>query len=287
MCWPRVERRQWTLMALLTDGEEAGLMGAAGLVTDREVMNRLRAYLNIESIGSSGTAVLFETGPANGWLVSPWARNAPHPRGGSYGIEVYRRLPNDTDFSILKTREIPGLNFAAVGDSYAYHTARDTPERLSRETLRTTGENVVAIVTRLQQMDITARTADWPTFMDINATTARDVWTVRDGHAVDARAGHRCHRVGARHQRRAAPERGLAVAPDDRMGVARRRAGGGVDGGGDVAGPRCTRGVSPLVRAARSVVPAAARNRRGRRVGDVTRRPLAAEAGPSGPSSGD
>ena len=165
-------RRQWTLMALLTDGEEAGLMGAAGLVTDREVMNRLRAYLNIESIGSSGTAVLFETGPANAWLVSPWARSAPHPRGGSYGIEVYRRLPNDTDFSILKTREIPGLNFAAVGDSYAYHTARDTPERLSRQTIRTTGENVVAVATRLQQMDITLRTAEWPTFMDINATTA-------------------------------------------------------------------------------------------------------------------
>jgi hypothetical protein len=165
-------RRQWTLMALVTDGEEAGLMGAAGLVTDREVMNRLRTYLNIESIGSSGTAVLFETGPANGWLVSPWARRAPYPRGGSYGIEVYRRLPNDTDFSILKTREIPGLNFAAVGDSYAYHTARDTPERLSRETLRTTGENVVAVVTRLQQMDITLRSPDWPTFMDIGGTTA-------------------------------------------------------------------------------------------------------------------
>jgi Peptidase family M28 len=166
-----VQRRQWTLMALITDGEEAGLMGAAALVTDREVMNRLRAYLNIESIGSSGTAVLFETGPANGWLVAPWAHYAPHPRGGSYGIEVYRRLPNDTDFSILKTRAIPGLNFAAVGDSYAYHTARDTPERLSRETLRTTGENVVAIVTRLLQTDITARTTDWPTFMDINTTT--------------------------------------------------------------------------------------------------------------------
>jgi hypothetical protein len=159
------QRRQWTLMALVTDGEEAGLMGAAGLVTDREVMNRLRTYLNIESIGSSGTAVLFETGPANAWLVSPWARSAPYPRGGSYGIEVYRRLPNDTDFSILKTREIPGLNFAAVGDSYAYHTARDTPERLSRETLRTTGENVVAVATRLQQMDITLRSPDWPSLM--------------------------------------------------------------------------------------------------------------------------
>ncbi|HET9270048.1 MAG TPA: M28 family peptidase, partial [Vicinamibacterales bacterium] len=165
-------RPQWTILALITDGEESGLMGAAGLVTDREVMNRLRVYLNLESIGSSGTSVLFETGPGNGWLVSPWARRAPHPRGGSYGIEVYRRLPNDTDFSILKTRDVPGLNFAAVGDSYAYHTARDTPERLSRETIRTTGENVVAVVSALQQRDITMRTADTATFFDIGGTTA-------------------------------------------------------------------------------------------------------------------
>ena len=106
-------------------------MGAAALVTDREVTSRLRAYINLESIGSSGTSILFETGPGNAWLVAPWARRAPHPRGGSYAIEVYRRLPNDTDFSILKTRDVPGLNFAAVGDSYAYHTARDTPERLA------------------------------------------------------------------------------------------------------------------------------------------------------------
>ena len=94
--------------------------------------------------------------------MSPWARRAPHPRGGSYALEVYRRLPNDTDFSILKTRDIPGLNFAAVGDSYAYHTARDTPERLSRQTLGTTGENVVAIVERAAATDITVRGAASP-----------------------------------------------------------------------------------------------------------------------------
>jgi hypothetical protein len=164
--------RQWTLLALITDGEEAGLMGAAGLVTDAEVMKRLRAYVNLESIGSAGTSVLFETGPENGWLVKPWARRAPHPRGGSYAIEVYTRLPNDTDFSILKTRDIPGLNFAAIGDSYAYHTARDTPERLSRETIRTTGENVVAIATALQTTDITARTTQTPVFFDIGGTVA-------------------------------------------------------------------------------------------------------------------
>jgi hypothetical protein len=164
--------RQWTVLFLITDGEEAGLMGAAGLVTDREVTDRLRAYINLESIGSAGTAVLFETGPGNGWLVGPWARSAPHPRGGSYGIEVYRRLPNDTDFSVLKTRDIPGLNFATVADSYAYHTARDTPERLARQSVRTTGENVVAIVSALQNADITQRATQGATFFDIGGTAA-------------------------------------------------------------------------------------------------------------------
>ena len=41
--------------------------------TDRDVMSRLNAYINVEAIGSSGRAMLFETGPGNGWIVGPWA----------------------------------------------------------------------------------------------------------------------------------------------------------------------------------------------------------------------
>jgi hypothetical protein len=159
--------RQWTICVILTDGEESGLMGAAALVADREVMNRLQAYLNLESIGSSKAPTLFETGPGNAWLVSRWARFATRPRGGSFALEIYKRLPNDTDFSILKTRDVPGLNFAPVGDSYAYHTARDTADRLSVDTIRTMGENVVAIVGGLQQTDITQRASQSATFFDI------------------------------------------------------------------------------------------------------------------------
>ncbi|HXW08181.1 MAG TPA: M28 family peptidase [Vicinamibacterales bacterium] len=162
----------WSLMVLVTDGEEAGLLGAAALVTDHEVTSRLHAYLNVEAVGSSGPAVLFEVGPGNGWLVGPWTRAAPHPSGASFGIEIYRRLPNDTDFSILKRREIPGLNFAATGDSYAYHTARDTPERLSQRTIRTTGENLVAIVSALEEADITRRSPWLPTYFDLGGTLA-------------------------------------------------------------------------------------------------------------------
>ncbi len=164
--------RRHSLMVLVTDGEEEGLMGAAGLVTDREVMSRLGAYVNVEATGSSGTAVLFETGPRNEWIVKPWARYAPHPRGASYAFEIYRRLPNDTDFSILKRHDIPGLNFALIGDSYAYHTARDTADRLSDAALRLSGENVVRTIEAMDRLDLTTRTEADPTYFDIAEVSA-------------------------------------------------------------------------------------------------------------------
>ena len=164
--------RTWTIFVLITDGEESGLMGAVGLMTDREVTSRLQAYINVEAAGSGGAAHLFEAGPGNGWLIGPWARRAPHPRGASFGIEIYRRLPNDTDFTILARHGIPGLNFALVGDGYSYHTARDVPERISPKTLRETGENVVAIATALDRLDITRRTPWAATYFDIGGVAA-------------------------------------------------------------------------------------------------------------------
>ena len=127
VCSPRRAGRARTLLRLITDGEEAGLMGAAALVTDRDG-DRPPARLPQSRIDrvARGTSVLFETGPGNGWLVSR-GRAARRIRAASYAIEVYTRPPNDTDFSIFKATDVPGLNFAAVGDSYAYHTARDTP----------------------------------------------------------------------------------------------------------------------------------------------------------------
>src|SRR5687767_9837610 len=88
------KRRQWTTFVLVTDAEEVGLMGAAALMTDRDVVDRLQAYVNIEANGTAGPVMLFETGPGNDWIVEPWEHSAPYPRGGSFALEVYRRLPN-------------------------------------------------------------------------------------------------------------------------------------------------------------------------------------------------
>lgn len=165
---------QHTLAVIVTDGEEVGLMGAATLDAD-PIGDELAAYINVEAVGSGGPSLLFEAGPGNEWIVDSWARNAPEPRGGSFAIEIYRRLPNDTDFSILKRLGVPGLNFAPVLDGYAYHTARDTAERLSSETISQTGANVVATAQALDQMDLSRRTVEQPTFFDLLGRTAVNV----------------------------------------------------------------------------------------------------------------
>ncbi len=178
------------------------LLGATALVTDREVTSRLQAYVNIEAIGSAGAPLLFETGPGNSWLVKQWARHAPNPRGASFGIEIYRRLPNDTDFSVLKRLGIPGLNFGATEDSYAYHTTRDTPERLASRTIRDTGEQVVAVMTALDATDVTQRSDSSSTFFDVGRAFRHVLWPAGRAPARDSSARARNRRLGARDRQR-------------------------------------------------------------------------------------
>src|SRR6185503_2103531 len=75
-------------------------------------------------------------------------------------------------FSIFRRQDIPGLNFAVVGDSYPYHTARDIPERLDTAALQVTGENVISTALALDAMDLRTRSASTATYFDIGATTA-------------------------------------------------------------------------------------------------------------------
>jgi hypothetical protein len=157
---------RYTLLVALTDGEELGLMGARAL-RDAPEFAAVRAYLNFEAVGTNGPARLFQTGPGNSWLAGAWARAVPHPSGTSLLTEIYRRLPNDTDFSILKETGSPGLNFAPTGNTFAYHTRLDTPARLETSTLEQLGDNAVHIVNALESIDIRQRTTDAGTYFDV------------------------------------------------------------------------------------------------------------------------
>jgi hypothetical protein len=140
-----------SLMIIITDAEEIGLMGARAAVQDAEVARRVRALLNFDGTGAAGPSLLFETaaGRDGASLLGAWARGAPAPAGGSFAIEIYRRLPRDTDFTMFRRLGVPGLNFAPVGDSYAHHTDRDRPARVQPFTVRHALANTVGIVRRI------------------------------------------------------------------------------------------------------------------------------------------
>ena len=160
-----------SLMVAFTDGEEHGLMGARALVQDPEIRVRLKTFVNLESIGSDGPVVLFETGPGTSPTLQAWAR-ARRPRGGSYMQSIYDALPNDTDFTLLKTLPgASGINLAAVGDGYSYHTDRDRADRLTSRALGRTGELVLDIVD-----DLDTRTSLEPSAVPSMYFSVLDRW---------------------------------------------------------------------------------------------------------------
>lgn len=139
---------------VLTDGEEAGLLGARAWVREQLPPDRPTVVLNWEARGAEGPSLLFETSPGNAGLVDAWARSVPHPRGDSSLVEVYRFLPNDTDLSPVLDAGRPGMNAAFVERPYQYHTPGDTPANLGRASVQNHGGNALALTRTLGAEDL-------------------------------------------------------------------------------------------------------------------------------------
>ena len=66
-------------------------------------------------------------------LVSLFADAVPYPVATSFAVEVYRILPNDTDFSPFRdSGRFTGLNSAYIDGSAIYHSPEDRPEYMDR-----------------------------------------------------------------------------------------------------------------------------------------------------------
>lgn len=133
------------VILLFTDAEEEGLLGAEAFLARHPWADDVELVLNFEARGTSGPSIMFETGPAPAPLMRRFARAVPHPVASSYSFDVYRRLPNDTDFSLFKRAGLPGFNFAFIHDSQLYHTALDTVDNLSPASLQHHGSYALAL----------------------------------------------------------------------------------------------------------------------------------------------
>ncbi|HEY5877817.1 MAG TPA: M28 family peptidase, partial [Nakamurella sp.] len=141
---------------LFTDAEEACLCGAEAFVADDPLAAGSAVVLNIESRGSTGPSVMFETSPGNADLVALYGSAVPRPVATSMAVEVYRILPNDTDFTpFLDAGRFTGMNSAYIDGSGVYHAPEDTPQSMDRASLQHEGDNALALTRALATAELT------------------------------------------------------------------------------------------------------------------------------------
>lgn len=144
------------VIVLVTDAEELGLLGAQAFVDEHPWMADVAVVLNVEMRGAGGPSIMFQTGAENGWIVQAMRDAGIGTWANSMSGEVYRRMPNDTDFTRFLEAGKQGLNFAAMGRASVYHQTYDAPANLSEATLQHHGENLLGLTRHLGgvQLDV-------------------------------------------------------------------------------------------------------------------------------------
>jgi hypothetical protein len=142
------------IVFLFTDAEEPGLLGAKAFVEEHPWAKEGGLVLNFEARGTSGASVMFETSSGNGWLIKEFTKAAPHPVSSSFLYEIYKVLPNDTDFTIFKKAGFAGLNFAYINDVTSYHTRLDTIANVNEQSLQHQGSYALALTRHFGNLDL-------------------------------------------------------------------------------------------------------------------------------------
>jgi hypothetical protein len=133
------------VIALFTDGEEAGLLGARFFLTQPDWKNRIGLVINADQRGTSGPAYLFQTSAGAAGLIDLYAKGVAHPATSSLYQEIYKVLPNDTDLTPFLKTGVAAANFAFIGDVARYHTPLDQLGNLDPGSLQSLGDNLLGL----------------------------------------------------------------------------------------------------------------------------------------------
>lgn len=155
------------VIILVTDGEEAGLLGAKLFAQNHAWANDICAVINIDNRGGDGPAQLFETGPNDLALINAIAPHITHPVMGSFFVEIYRRMPNGTDLTAFLARGQTGINIACTGAIERYHTSADTFNAVNLAALQHEGDMATQALSGLCAMPADAFPSDSAVFIDV------------------------------------------------------------------------------------------------------------------------
>ncbi|WP_338844623.1 M20/M25/M40 family metallo-hydrolase [Massilia sp. W12] len=141
------------LIVLFSDGEEAGMLGAQLFASEHPARDAVGLVLNFEMRGAGGPLLMFETQSGSAPQIRTLAQALPQIQANSLFYEVYRLMPNYTDFSVFKNQGVAGLNFAAIEDHTRYHSRTDTLQNIDPATLQQLGQSMLAAVRAFGQQE--------------------------------------------------------------------------------------------------------------------------------------
>ncbi len=142
------------IIFVFTDAEEIGLIGAKAFHDKHKLAQNIGLILNFEASGTKGQSLMFETNDNNSWLISEFADVAPYPIANSFSIEIYKRMPNYTDYTIFKKDGTPGLNFAYIESRFDYHTEGDNIENTSSESVQHHGSYMLSLTKHFANINL-------------------------------------------------------------------------------------------------------------------------------------
>ena len=143
-----------SILFLISDGEEEGLLGAISFVSRDPLAKRVRAAVNLESRGNAGISMLFQAVGEDAWLTDAYGEHARAPYSTSLAQVVYEFMPNYTDLTALHAGGIAGVDFAFIDGESAYHSPLDTVDNLSPGSLQTQGDNALAMLRGLGSAEL-------------------------------------------------------------------------------------------------------------------------------------
>jgi hypothetical protein len=166
------------VIALFTDGEEEGLLGARAFVDRHAWAREVGVALNFEARGNAGAALMFQTSDESGALVDALARAVHAPAASSLSQAIYRRMPNDTDLTVFLTKT-PAMNVANIGGFERYHAPTDTIDNVDLGTLQHHGDHALGLARTFAHGPLPPERAPDPTYFDLGPRLVRypGAWT--------------------------------------------------------------------------------------------------------------
>ncbi len=142
------------VLFLFTNGEEDGLLGAEAFSRDSTQLKDIGLILNFDGRGDRGGCLMFRTSADNRWIMEEYARAPIHHGAGSLYSELFKLLPNNTDFSPFVKTRIPGFDFGFAEGFTAYHNRTDNVDNIDKRLIQELGDNMLGTIRHFARIDL-------------------------------------------------------------------------------------------------------------------------------------